>query len=958
MKYRLVHLRGSLAGRVRELDATRVVLGRDPAAADVVFGADDRQVGRIHAALEERDGALLLKDLDSSTGTFVDGDDVEEAELRDGDVFELGQGGPQIRVELSSDGTLVMPARSSPPTAALGPAARVASRPPAPPPGPGSRLRLTFLSGTRRESHLDLAGAVIRIGRAPGNLVWTPEDRMVSAQHAKIVRLEDGYVVMDLESTNGTFLNGHRVERAGLHDRDVIGLGSGGPELELRILAGDLAERGSQATVVIPNFAALAGQRGGGFPIRELALDRDSLSIGRAESADLRLDSPIVSKAHAVILRRDGGLAIEDLGSTNGTYLGARRIERAALAEGDRVVVGPFVLELAAGRLRVLDTRSRARVDARELTVTAGGRPILDAVSLSLPPGSFTALIGPSGAGKSTLLSALYGLRPADQGQVLLNGNDLYAAFDALKATIGYVPQDDIVHRELTVGRSLEYTARLRLPADTTALERDKRIGEVLALLELTERREIEIARLSGGQRKRVSIATEILTEPALLFLDEPTSGLDPGLEEALMLLLRELSYKGKTVVLVTHTLDNIHLCDSVVLLVDGRLAFCGPPDEARAYFGIGHLIGLYGRLKEKPAAEWQAEFRGSEGHAKRVEGPLAAAPAATAGSIAATGRLAVASAPGALRQWGVLTRRYLETLTRDRRNALLMLAQAPLIAGLIGLSLLYGVSDVAYAKPKNTLLFLLALTSVWFGCSNAARELVKERAIFLRERMVALRVLPYVASKLVVLGGLAAAQCALFLVILDLWFGIPGSPALLFAGMLLASSVGILLGLALSALASTADRAMTLLPILLIPQVLFTIPAVQMDMKGPAGLIARAMPTWWGYDLLRRVALAPAEAMDHDACEVKLRAGEPQLMTKQRFESMLGEGYMMFNYRSAIEITWTASFPERLATRLPAFLGPWRPALVDAAVLFALAAGLLYLTGRLQARVQPGVRP
>src|SRR6185503_17473467 len=210
-------------------------------------------------------------------------------------------------------------------------------------------------------------------------------------------------------------------------------------------------------------------------------------------------------------------------------------------------------------------------------------------------------------------------------GQVLLNGADVHRGFEALKASLGYVPQDDIVHRELTVAESLDYTARLRLPPDTTDEERARRVAQVLGTLELTERAETPIHLLSGGQRKRVSIASELLTEPSLLLLDEPTSGLDPGLEEALMLLLRELSYKGKTIVLVTHTLDNIHLCDAVALLVDGRLAFYGPAPEAREYFGIGHMVGLYGRLKEKAAVEWQGEFQASEGFKRRVEEPLAA---------------------------------------------------------------------------------------------------------------------------------------------------------------------------------------------------------------------------------------------------------------------------------------------------------------------------------------------
>jgi ABC-type multidrug transport system ATPase subunit/predicted component of type VI protein secretion system len=957
VRYSLIHLSGSLTGRVRPVNDREVVLGRDPAVAQVVFGPEDRLVSRRHAALRVVDGALVLQDLESSTGTFVGGERVQTATLHDGDVFELGQGGPRVRVEMGDGGTLVVPVSEARAAVSL---ARAGARPAAAPLPPGARLRLTFLSGSREGSAVEPAGSVIRIGRGDGNAVATPGERVVSQQHAKIVRLEDGFVLIDLESTNGTLLNGERVERARLLDGDVFALGTGGPEIQVKVLEPPLAAGHADTTVVIPNFADLARRTTAGMLLREVVVEGGGLEIGRALDAGLRLDSPIVSQRHARLVRNEEGLYVQDLDSSNGTFVNGARVERARLAASDRVVVGPFELVVdtvpaeGAPVLRLLDTRNRVRLDARGLTVMAGGRPILDDVSLSFPPGSFTAIIGPSGSGKSTLLSALNGARPATRGQVRLNGVDLYRSFEALKSTLGYVPQDDIVHAGLSAIRSLDYTARLRLPPDTTQAERAKRVDQVLGMLELSERRAVPIGRLSGGQRKRVSIATEMLTEPNVLFLDEPTSGLDPGLEESLMLLLRELSYKGKTVVLVTHTLDNIHLCDAVALLVEGRLAFYGPAKEARAYFGIDQMVGLYGRLKERPATQWRDEFVRSEAYRERIEDPLAAQPGAAgtlSGTATAAPPQAAARGAGAWRQLAILTARYFETVVRDGRNALLLVGQAPLIAALIGLSLLYGPSDVAYTKPKNTILFLLALTAVWFGCSNAARELVKERAIYLRERMVNLRVAPYVLSKALVLGALAAVQCVLFLLILDGWFGIPGRPPLLLAAMLLASGVGILLGLALSATVGSADRAMTLLPIVLIPQVLFTIPAVQMDMKGPAGMVARAMPTWWAYDLLRRVALAPDESADNDAVEARLKAGGPVLMTKRRLESMLNDGYPMFQYRGAFETTWAASLPEALAGRLPARWGAARPALVDVLALTGFGLVLFAATVRLQRR-------
>jgi ABC transport system ATP-binding/permease protein len=951
VRFRLIHLSGSLAGRVRELEALETVLGRDPAEAEVVFAASDETVGRRHASITEEDGVLVLRDLDSPSGTFLDGHDIEEAELRSGDVFELGRGGPRVRIEIGDTGTLVMPRAAEAP-----PEPVEAVRPPAPRPGADSRIRMTFLSGTREGSSLELGGAVIRIGRAQGAAVWTPDDPMVSAQHAKVVRLEEAYVVIDLESTNGTLLNGRRTARAPLRDGDILQLGTGGPEVRVTVLAAERAPGRQAATVVIPHFAELAKRTGGGVLLREIALDTGTLTVGRALASGLVLDSPIVSRQHARFTVVEGGLAVQDLDSSNGTFVGGRRTDRAILVPGERAVVGPYELVAvgpAAGegrwRLHLVDTRSRVRLDARALTAAAGGRTILGGVSLSLPAGSFTAIIGPSGAGKSTLLSALNGARPADSGEVLLNGADLYRSFARLKSVLGYVPQEDIVHRELTVAQSLEFTARLRLPPRTTAVERRKRVADVLATLELTDHAKTPIHRLSGGQRKRVSIAVELLTEPNVLFLDEPTSGLDPGLEESLMLLLRELSYKGKTVVLVTHTLDNIHLCDAIVLLVDGRLAYFGPAAEARAHFGIEHMPALYGRLKERAPEQWEASYAATDTHRRRIAEPLAALAAEPPAADTRHAR------PGAgqLRQVRVLTARYLATLLRDGRNLGLMVAQAPVVAGLIGLSLLYGPSEVGYSKPKNTILFLLALVAVWFGCSNAVRELVKERALYIRERMVNLRVVPYVLSKVLVLGAVAFVQCLLFYLILDRWFGIPGRGTLVVGAMMLAAVTGILLGLAVSALVGTPDRAMTLLPILLIPQVLFTSPAVQMDMKGPAALVARAMPSWWAYDLLRRVALEEYEAIDDATLERHLEAAEPTLMTRRRFEHMLQEGYLMFQYRGATEITWVASLPDRLAERLPPSWGYWRPAAVDALVLAAFAAVLLGLTVALQRRIR-----
>ena len=337
LRYRLVHLNGALAGRIRDFDTPQVVLGRDARDAQVVFGPDEGTVSRVHASLTASDGVLLLRDLESATGTFLDGADIEEAELVDGDVFELGIGGPRLRVEIQ-DGATVVTA-----VASREAAARTLT---GPPPTVGSKLRLTFASGTREGSSLELAGSVFRLGRAQECAVWTPSDTMVSAQHAKVVRLPTGYVLIDLESTNGTYLNGRRIQRAPLADGDAIGLGSGGPEIRVQVLSPDRAAVASAATVVIPRFGELAGRKTQAAHLRDQALEDGVLDLGRDPDAGVHLDSPIVSRRHARLSRAGAVVTIEDLDSANGTFVNGQRVARSEVAPGDLVVIGPFQLEV------------------------------------------------------------------------------------------------------------------------------------------------------------------------------------------------------------------------------------------------------------------------------------------------------------------------------------------------------------------------------------------------------------------------------------------------------------------------------------------------------------------------------------------------------------------------------------------------------------------------------------
>src|SRR5262249_47001522 len=169
------------------------------------------------------------------------------------------------------------------------------------------------------------------------------------------------------------------------------------------------------------------------------------------------------------------------------------------------------------------------------------------------------------------------------QGRVLFEGHDIHAEYASLRMRIGMVPQDDVVHGQLTVNQALGYAAELRLPPDTNKEDRRQVINQVLEELELTQHAEKRVDKLSGGQRKRASVAMELLTGPSLLILDEPTSGLDPALDRQVMTMLRQLADAGRTVLVVTHSLTYLDVCDQVLLLAPGgRTAFCGPPSQIR----------------------------------------------------------------------------------------------------------------------------------------------------------------------------------------------------------------------------------------------------------------------------------------------------------------------------------------------------------------------------------------
>lgn len=737
---------------------------------------------------------------------------------------------------------------------------------------------------------LFLNGPVIRLGRSPtADVVFPPNDTAISANHAKLVCQNDELIVFDTESKNGVYVNGRRVGRAKLNPGDVVRLGPTGPELRFSLAPSadkpSMAEAlrqgltvGMQAVVDMPSVGE--AQVLGEFP-----LGATPLRLGRAEDCDVRLDSMHVSAHHAEVTRDPAGtVRVRDLGSTNGTFVGGQRIADGVLPPGTDLILGPFFLRYTGTTLRLFDTRGRSWIDVVDVEHYIGPNLILDGISLSVQPGEFVGFLGPSGAGKSMLLKSMCGSMRASGGRIVVNGLDYYENYAELKHLVGYVPQDDIIHTQLTVEDTLRYAAALRLPPELGTQFREKRVLDVLASLELQNHRHLPAWRLSGGQRKRLSMGVELLTEPNLLYLDEPTAGLDPNLEEKMMVLFRELALRGKTVCCVTHVLDHIDLCDKIALLYGGRLAYFGRPSAALGYFGVRKLADAYHILEEHSPEHWRDEFR----RRNSVPRTGAAIPQVTAPPPVRRPRQR--SGPGPVRQLVTLCRRYARILTEDPKHTLILLLQAPILGVLIALATRGG--QVA-RKPTSIMFLMLSLAAFWFGCVNAAREIVKEAPVTARERMVGVGVFPYVLSKFVVLQFLSLVQVAVLLLIVD-WLGpprqmggeggqvavilggVPGSYWLALLNLYLTAVGGIGLGLVISSLVDNSDKAMSMVPLALLPQILFA-NALDLPKTGTFTRIAGyVVGVNWSYDLFRReIACTPEEMVMKKVPEC-MRAWDP----------------------------------------------------------------------------------
>ncbi|WP_405595707.1 FHA domain-containing protein [Streptomyces sp. NBC_01410] len=679
------------------------------------------------------------------------------------------------------------------------------------------------------------------------------DDARVSWHHA-VLRPEAGHwTIEDEDSTNGTFADGRRIHEWDVGPGSVIRFGNpvNGPRAVLigrdppaAVLRGP--DRPSQ--VSMPSATGTFRQ-----PTTVRPLPVRTVRIGRGTDNELVIDDLVVSRRHAELQAHpDGTYEIVDLGSHNGTYLNGQPVDRAPVLPGDIVGIGHSAFCLVGDELQEYVDTGEVSLDVQDLAVSVdrGRKTLLDHVSFPVGEKCLLAVVGPSGAGKSTLLNALTGLRPADQGTVLYDGRDLYRDYAELRQRIGLVPQDDILHSQLGVRRALGYAAELRFPQDTAKAERQARVAEVVRELGLEQRVGQPIHSLSGGQRKRVSVALELLTKPSLLFLDEPTSGLDPGMDRSVMRMLRGLADDGRTVIVVTHSVLSLDVCDRLLVLAPGgRIAYYGPPDDALAFFGFEEWPEAFEAFENDQDRDWAGTYRESPFHRQYI------ANSTTQPVLPQDQAAAQVAPPPKAQSWGTqlwtLVRRYAAALGADRTFLVIMVA-LPFVMGAMTRAL--AGSTLTQETAMNALL-ILCVGGVLTGAANAVRELVKERVIYQRERAVGLSRSAYLMSKVVVLGTITVLQAIVLtlvgLVGVDL--SAPGGEGVLMPPLVeitlavaLLSFTAMMLGLLVSALVRKEEVTMPLLVLLAIVQVVFCGALLKLDGVPGVEQLAWLVPSRW----------------------------------------------------------------------------------------------------------------
>jgi ABC transport system ATP-binding/permease protein len=889
------------------------------------------------------------------------------------------------------------------------------------------------------------SGDAMIIGRDPGRVHLVIKHPNVSGVHLSFS--PSALRVVDLGSTSGTFVQGNRIAPQQPVAVEAMGAFTAGPvPLSVQALSEVAQEFGiggapaahvpapALAAVQAPAPAESPDSQGDGQPKKKhkTVIGQFSFgaggqvlvrSIGRTPDNDIQISHPQVSSRHALLHRVNDQLFLEDRGSANGTFVRGQRLaagQRVAINNGEKVFVGPMplVIQVQASEVAVVvedsaqwQGRPLYEIESWDLVMQVPDRDnpsdtktLLDHVSFKALPGDLIALMGPSGAGKTTLLLTLNGYTPPTAGQVRINGEDLYAIYDALRGSIGYVPQDDIVHPELTVWEAVRYSARMRLPPDYSEEEIDKRVSVTLSQLGLESVAHLQIGRpekkiLSGGQRKRVNIAMELVTDPVILFLDEPTSGLAADDTTALVQLLADLARQtGKTIITTIHqpAKDEYEKFNLALIMGPGGIPmYFGPTTDGYKFFGsvlerqgktnsINNPRDMFDMLnqRERPiyetlraqnpqtprfaarqqaAREWNQEFfnQGNPIFQKMYSGRRAVGVGSQQPGVPQR-------APQTAGQFGLLVSRYMKTKMRDVSGTAIMLLQAPIIGLLLAavfggqksaipywcLGALQDLStrssgsavssgDILHnmqtTADNSAAVFFLVVAAAWFGTSNAAREIVSERAIYMRERMVNLKLVNYVMSKFVLLSLFCTIQCTVLLAIAFFALGFSGGPlafGIQLLTLIVTAMTSAATGLLLSTMVASSEAAMALTPIALIPQIILGGMMVPMTtvpwLKWPMLI----MPARWGFQGVvsqERIAVASKSAWIVDLQKPDLNSVD-NFITNGKFQCALAQ---------------VASPDFNGAWGFVNYTNPWMPIGVLAAMLVAQILFILVLLKR-----------
>ena len=795
------------------------------AGHDVVVGRDLRAdmrithplISRAHLLLRFEQGRWLAIDNGSLNGTYVNGRRVPVVDIHDGQIVNIGNpDGPKLAFEV---GHHVGPAGRPPQTASMPivqPSAGVRSAPPQParpagaPRPQGAGPPRPHPGGPPAPPQPMYQGAGGQ--RPPGYPSSSPHrppppNRQIPSQ-----------------------LSGASSAPPKLLPKPQLARATSKPE------TGNLATKMIQA--ILP---------GSGTPEKPPG----SATIGRANDNDIVIQDVLASRHHAFLLQSPLGTEIRDAHSVNGTFVNGVRVGSAVLNEGDVITIGNVDLVFTGG---ILIRRTEAATRSGGLEVNGvhfkiDGKELLDNISLTARPGTLTAIIGGSGAGKTTLSRLIAGYTRPSAGSVTFEGHNIHAEYATMRSRIGMVPQDDVVHRQLTVNQALGYAAELRLPPDTSKSDRQQVVAQVLEELELTKHADTRVDKLSGGQRKRASVALELLTGPSLLILDEPTTGLDPALDRQVMMMLRQLADAGRVVLIVTHSVSYLDVCDQLLLVAPGgKTAFLGPPSQIGAAMGTTNWADIFTKVGADPDEanrRFLAENR-----------PRPAAP-----SDASPKDLGEPVHTNVQRQFSTVARRQVRLVISDRGYTL-FLALLPFLIGVLTLTVRgktgYGMGDPTSNSPNqpDQILVMLTVGAVFMGTALTIRDLVGERPIFRREQAVGLSTMAYLLAKIAVFSVFATVQAAIATVISVVGWGQPIANAVvlgnvsfeLFVDVAATCVASALLGMALSAIASSQDQIMPLLVVAIMSQLVFCGGLIWVTNRPVLDQLSWGTPARWGY--------------------------------------------------------------------------------------------------------------